>query len=97
MPRIRLSGMLICTTEEDDALVRRYLPPHIELTRAEPGCLEFEVRPSGIPGVWRVQELFSSRHAFDAHQQRVRTSEWGDKTQHIERSYTIEEIPDATA
>jgi quinol monooxygenase YgiN len=84
---IRLSGELICTTEEEAALVLTYLPDHLRLTRAEPGCLSFEVTPTADPMVWKVEECFCSRAAFDAHQKRTRTSLWFERTGHIRRSY----------
>ena len=71
-------------------MVRRHLPRHVELTRAEPGCLRFDVESSSDPLVWTVFEEFVDRAAFDAHQARVRSSEWGRETAGIERHYVIE-------
>ena len=62
-----LSGDLICASAAEAAIVRQYLPEHIRLTRAEPGCLSFEVTQSGDPMIWRVAERFADRAAFDAH------------------------------
>ena len=41
--RVHLSGHLFCASAQERALVEQYLPEHIRLTRAEPGCLSFEV------------------------------------------------------
>ncbi|ABF64597.1 hypothetical protein TM1040_1864 [Ruegeria sp. TM1040] len=41
--RVYLSGHLFCASAQEQALVEQYLPEHIRLTRAEPGCLSFEV------------------------------------------------------
>ncbi|GAB3150691.1 antibiotic biosynthesis monooxygenase [Microbacterium neimengense] len=89
MPRIQLTGTVICANEEQSALVARYLPRHIELTRAEAGCIRFDVTPTDDPLVWAVSELFATEDAFRAHQERVAASEWGTATAGIERKYSI--------
>lgn len=88
--QVRLSGVLVCSTVEEAATVRQYLPAHISLTRAEPGCLSFEVKPTHEPMVWQVDEVFSAADAFRAHQSRVAASDWGRFTGGIERRYTVE-------
>jgi quinol monooxygenase YgiN len=40
---IHLEGRLIFKDEAEAALVAQHLPEHIRLSRAEPGCLSFEV------------------------------------------------------
>ncbi|HHU39108.1 MAG TPA: antibiotic biosynthesis monooxygenase [Propionibacterium sp.] len=82
---------MVCATPSEAEIVKRHLPRHVELTRAEPGCLHFEVWP--VPGqlVWTVSERFVDGAAFGAHQRRVADSEWGRATQGIERRYTIEQ------
>ena len=89
---IRLSGYLICASEEEADLVRKFLPDHIELTRAETGCLSFEVKETTDPLVWEVQELFGNQEVFKAHQARVKSSEWGIITAEITREYVISEL-----
>lgn len=89
---VRLHGRLICATDEEAEIVRRHLPEHIALTRAEPGCLRFDVHPTDDPLVWAVAELFTDHAAFDAHQARVRASNWGAATAGIAREYEIETI-----
>ena len=84
-----LTGELRCADEEQAARVRSHLPRHIELSRAEPGCLSFEVTVTSDPLVWRVEETFVDEAAFAAHQERVAASQWGRQTQGIERSYEI--------
>ena len=72
------------------AAVRAALPKHIELTRAEPGCLSFSVEPSpDVPGRFVVAEVFVDQAAFDAHQVRMRSSEWFGVTEGLSRTYTI--------
>jgi quinol monooxygenase YgiN len=88
---IRLTGQLTCADEGQTAIVAAHLPEHIRLTRAEPGCLSFEVRQSADPLVLDVAEVFSSRAAFEAHQARAAASAWGQATKGIERRYVITE------
>lgn len=70
--------------------MRTHLPEHIRLSRAEPGCLKFEVTQDDDPLIWRVSECFASAADFEAHQARVKASEWGLATQGIARDYRIE-------
>ncbi|WP_424833510.1 putative quinol monooxygenase [Ruegeria sp.] len=72
------------------AQVRAALPDHVALTRAEPGCLSFEVvEDADIPGRFNVSEVFENRAAFDAHQARTKASEWFEVTQGLSRDYSI--------
>lgn len=84
---LRLTGHLICKDESELALVQQYLPDHIRLSRAEPGCLAFDVTQTENPLIWQVDEEFTDQHAFDAHQTRTRSSLWYQKTGHITRRY----------
>lgn len=86
---ITLTGRLICADAAQAALVRLYLPDHIRLSRAEPGCLSFDVVPTRDPLVWQVDESFTDRAAFDAHQTRTRESRWFRETAHIRREFQI--------
>lgn len=91
---IRLTGRLIAKTSEDSAIIRRYLPEHQRLSRAEDGCLFFEVIESDDPLIWRVEELYTDQRTFDAHQTRTRNSEWWKQTSAILREYRIHEEAD---
>ena len=86
-----LTGRLICADAEQAERVRAHLPDHIRLTRAETGCISFEVTPSHDPLIWLVEERFASRAAFEAHQARLTTSDWGRATVGIRRDYQIDE------
>ncbi|MDX8326025.1 putative quinol monooxygenase [Agrobacterium tumefaciens] len=86
---VRLSGFLRCASVQDVQLVENHLPDHISLTRAEPGCISFEVSQTEDPLIWRVEELFVDRAAFDFHQQRTRASKWFVATSAIPRDYEI--------
>lgn len=89
---VTLTGQLVCANPEEADIVRAHLPRHLELTRAEPGCISFEVRETGNPLVWQVDERFRDDAAFTAHQGRVAASEWGRATAGIERSYVVERV-----
>ncbi|PFG38051.1 quinol monooxygenase YgiN [Georgenia soli] len=92
MTRVRLRGQLICHDDRDAALVAEHLPLHTELSRAEDGCISFEVSPTEDPLVWQVDELFADSAAFKAHQDRVTDSEWGRATAAVERRYVTEGV-----
>jgi len=89
MPEVTLGGELVCSTDSQAETVARHLPVHIELSRAEDGCLSFEVTQTEDPLIWHVEERFRDPRAFRAHQERVAASEWGSATAGIERRYMI--------
>lgn len=91
---IRLRGQLICMSEEEAAAVRLHLALHLTLTRAEPGCLTFDVAETDDPMVWEVMEAFRDRPSFDAHQSRTRDSAWFAATRGILRDFRLEEVGD---
>ncbi|MEM8653894.1 MAG: antibiotic biosynthesis monooxygenase [Pseudomonadota bacterium] len=90
---VTLDGVLRCASEEEAARVRAALPDHLRLTRAEPGCLRFDVDPTDDPLVWSVSEEFTDPGAFEAHRARAATSDWARATAGIERDYTIKGMP----
>ncbi|MDE3028293.1 MAG: antibiotic biosynthesis monooxygenase [Paracoccaceae bacterium] len=91
MAKVTLTGTLLCATSQDAALVAAHVPDHIRLTRAEPGCLHFDVAPKANPLIWEVNETFVDRAAFDAHQTRTKASAWAALTAHIPRDFAISE------
>lgn len=92
-PHIRLVGHI--DVPADQAIyVAAALPIHIALTRAETGCLSFEVTPDpDTANRYRVAELFINRAAFDAHQLRTKASDWAQVTAGMPRTYKITEGP----
>ena len=86
---IRLRGQMVCMTAEEHSAVLAHMGDHIALTRAEPGCLSFEVTQSDDPMIWRVEECFADQTAFDAHQVRTRASEWWRASAGIQRDFRI--------
>lgn len=89
MSQVELTGRLVCQNSAEAGLVAQLLPAHTSLTRAEPGCLLFEVAQTSDPLVWQVDERFDSEGAFRQHQHRVAASEWGRMTAQIARDYTV--------
>ena len=88
---IIVAGTLTCSSPEEAAIVRTYLPEHIRLSRAEPGCLKFNVVPTDDPLVWRLDEAFVDRQAFEAHQARTRSSIWFQVSSDLGRDFRVEE------
>ena len=86
---MRLSGRMICADADQADAIRRNVQRHIQLSRAEPGCLSFEVWQTADPLIWRVEERFASAAAFEAHQRRTRASAWWAATAGIARDYAV--------
>ena len=89
MKNIFLTGQLICQRDDEIAIVKEFLPRHIELTRAEPDCISFEVNQTVDPLVWDVSECFQDAGSFNLHQARVKSSGWGRATAAIKRNYSV--------
>ncbi len=89
---IELSGYIDVPLDELD-LVRVALQEHIRLTRLEAGCILFEViEQPDVAGQFSVLERFVDQAAFDAHQARVKTSDWGKISSNVTRQYQIRQI-----
>ncbi len=90
---VTLKGHLRCANAAEADRVRAALDEHIRLTRAEPGCLSFEVSATADPLVWAVAEEFTGSAAFEAHQERAAASDWAIETKGIAREYTVTGMP----
>jgi len=74
--------------EADREAFKRGLPEHPRLTRAEPGCHYFEVKPHPkITGRYIVNEAFEDERAYKAHIKRTNRTEWAKITRNLKRSY----------
>ena len=93
---IHLSGTLTCPTPDDLIIVETYLPDHIRLSRAEPGCLSFNVSQTADPLVWQLDETYVDQAAFEAHQTRNKTSIWWQMSQGLVRDFKLTSQPDIT-
>jgi quinol monooxygenase YgiN len=91
-PKIILKGYVIVSSEDLDA-VQKALPDHIEKTRAETGCLMFDVvQDQKNKNRFNVHEEFVDKASFSAHQDRVRNSNWGVVSANIEKHYHINQV-----
>jgi quinol monooxygenase YgiN len=75
-----LTGYLVCSDHDQVEVVAQHLPLHVELTRAEDGCISFQVNLTQNPLVWQVDEQLPDSASFRSHQQRVAVSEWDRAT-----------------
>ncbi len=85
-----LNGTLTATTAQDAAAVVAHLDAHVALTRAEPGCVSFEVTVVDAL-VWRLSETFVDRAAFEAHKTRAAGSPWAAATVGLVRDFQSSE------
>ena len=89
MSRVYLDGLLIANSAAHRAVIDLYLEDHIALTRAEPGCLKFEVTEDARDrNKFHVSEIFDSEDSFAAHQARAKDSEWGKHSEKLERKFS---------
>ncbi|CAH6784970.1 Antibiotic biosynthesis monooxygenase [Vibrio chagasii] len=92
MSKVILQGHILVPDNELE-LVTQALVVHKELTLAEPGCIVFRVSQSTLqPNRFEVYEEFTSREAFQAHQSRVRSSDWGKITKNVTRHYQVTDV-----
>ena len=78
---------------DDLAAVQAEVATHIALTQGEPGCVSFELRlVEGAENIYQVFEQFDSRASFEAHQQRVKNSKWGQVTHRCVRNYSVQDV-----
>ena len=68
---VRLSGQLVCHTEQQVATVWDHLPALLSPTHAEPGYRSFNVTSTRDPMIGQVEERFEHAAAFEAHQERL--------------------------
>ncbi|WJS85583.1 GNAT family N-acetyltransferase [Paracoccus sp. TOH] len=87
-PLVSLSGRLICKDAAQMLLALDLLTEHVELSRAEPGNLRFDLAQADDPLVWELNELYADDTAFQAHRDRLRDSRWGRESHGIERDFT---------
>ncbi len=91
MARITLTGTLTCPNEDDADAVARYVQEHIDLSRAEAGCEKFDITPTDDPLVWQVDEIWTDRPAYEAHQARTRGSVWFIISRDVRRDFELTE------
>ncbi len=90
MSKVTLKGFITVPLEDFNTVINE-LPNHIKLTEQEPGCLVFKVTQDAHDQCrFNVYEEFDNKTSFKAHQNRVRSSKWGQVTGNVTRHYTIE-------
>ena len=91
-PMVALNGRLICADAAQMMTALSLLPGHIEASRAEPGCLRFDLWQDDNPLIWHLAELFADETAFAAHQARTADSAWGRDSAGIGRDFRRREV-----
>lgn len=86
---VTLKGFITVPKDRIGA-VRTGLAEHIRLTRAEPGCISFDVTENpDVPGRFDVSEAFTDSEAFRAHQARASASDWARISEGLPRDYEV--------
>ncbi len=89
MSKVILQGYIV-VPENELFKVKSELENHKDLTLKEKGCLVFEVNQRETdPSVFDVYEEFVDKRSFELHQQRVKSSYWGEVTANVERHYQV--------
>ena len=88
MSKVILKGYIVIPLNDFDKVLAE-LPNHIKLTRQEEGCLVFKVEQDEKDSCrFNVYEEFESEESFEAHQKRVKASQWALVTKNVQRNYT---------
>ncbi|HCR96658.1 MULTISPECIES: putative quinol monooxygenase [Halomonas] len=89
MAKVTLKGFIEVPGSDLDG-VQAELNTHRQLTLEEPGCITFKVTQDKTdPCRFDVYEEFIDRKAFEEHQQRVASSDWGKLTRNVKRHYDV--------
>lgn len=83
--QVALSGQITCADMGQLMALLTHVEGHVAASRAEPGCLFFEIAQTDDPLVWRVEELFRDAAALEAHRARTKASPWAAATTDIPR------------
>lgn len=83
--QVSLTVRLVCRDMAEMLALLNHAPAHVEASRAEPGCLQFDLWQTDDPLEFAVAELFADEPAYRAHQARTRASAWYPVTRDIPR------------
>jgi putative acetyltransferase len=86
-PMVALHGKLLCADVSQMMTALSLLPDHIALSRAEAGCLRFDIAQDDNPLHWSLSEVFTDAAAFAAHQTRTADSVWGSDSVGMARNF----------
>lgn len=91
MGKVTISGFLQVPEAELET-VAAALPIHRDLSRAEAGCLVFEVNQDEADSCrFNLYEQYISQEAFDFHKSRSASSDWAAISRNVERVLEITE------
>jgi quinol monooxygenase YgiN len=89
MGKVILEGYIV-VSESDLINLKEHLDEHIKLTRAENGCIVFNVEQrNGKELIFDVYEEFSDKEAYYFHQERLKASPWYKATRKVEKHYDV--------
>lgn len=91
-PLISLSGHLRCDDVGQLLRALDLLPEHAELSRAEPGCLRFDMAQTDDPLIFTLNELYADDEAFQSHRERLHNARWGAESKGIGRAFERHDI-----
>lgn len=83
--QVSLTGRLVCRDMAEMLTVLEHAQAHIDASRAEPGCLQFDLHQTDDPLVFAFAERFADESAYRAHQARTRATGWYAATRDIAR------------
>lgn len=86
-PLVQVTGQLICADMSQMLTAMELLPDHVAQSRAEPGCLRFDLSQDDDPLIWNLNEIFADKQAYAAHQYRTGDSKWGAASDAFRREY----------
>jgi len=87
--KIILKGYIEVPDSDLDT-IKEALSLHTELTQQEEGCLVFQVeQDKANRNVFSVYEEFIDRESFEAHQNRIKSSNWGKVSKNVLRHYQV--------
>ena len=84
---VRLTGTITIPVAQHGQVLP-LLNDHIMQTRAEAGCLHFDVtQDAETPELFHVSELFTDEAAFSAHQENGAARPWGPASKDLIRDF----------
>jgi quinol monooxygenase YgiN len=87
---VTLTGFLVCRSLEEADRVSELLPEHIRTTRAERGCVRYEVwRSRADPVRYAFHGVFTNRATYGEHLARSEATLYGTCTRHIPRDFRL--------
>ena len=95
--QVALSGQIACADAGQLMALLMHVQSHVADSRAEPGCLHFDIAQTDDPLTWQVEALFRDRSALTAHRTRTGAGEWAAATagiaQYIHEIAPGQELP----